>query len=399
MADSQSSGMTHVELSPDDFSPADLLRIERLGRELRMVLELLSSFDLETVTIVNIGVAPAWTTMDGDHVYFSMKHMPLPTMPVDVAVWMGTMAHELGHVLFSPWSGAPLMRRAQEGERTFMLGISQLCNMVEDQRQERLLLARFAPWYGYLSAALGHHLVADTESAWLLMCGRTWLPQSVRDKARAQFLTRRSVAMADRVLSLVSDYQRLLDPGETESDEAWQILTELYDVFADAIPKMPRVCTVCEEGEPDTSFPGSGLPPAGDEMPEPGEPGEGAGEGQDGSGEAESDEDGDTPSTGAGNQPGSPQPFDQSEARKELMECAKLLVEDNPAAARDLADVLDALKHGRAGNAGADDEFPAGEHVVVTDNARRLHREVSDACSTSRMTVSRGGCGAPPVDG
>jgi hypothetical protein len=397
MFDSQKSGTTQVELSLDIYSPADLLKIERLSREIRMVLELLSNFDVDTVSVVQNGPAPAWTTLDGDHVSFSMKHMPLPDSPVNVAVWLGTNAHELGHVLFSPRSESPLMQRIEAAEQTFMRGLSQLCNIVEDQRQERLLLARFAPWTAYLSAALGHHLVADSESAWLLMCGRTWLPMSERVKARAIFLTRRPQPVADKVLQLVSDYQRLLDPGDTESDEAFAILEELHNIFADAMPNLPTVCTVMSEGagQPETGTPGPGLPPAGDETPTPGE-----GEGQPGDDDAKGDDNGEGSTSGksgtdesepkdeatsgpsgdgAGSQPGTPQPFSQRDARKQLKDAAEKQIGDDPATAKDLADILDVLKNGRAGGAGVEGIESAGERKPVSDNARRLHREVADA--------------------
>jgi hypothetical protein len=392
MFDSQKSGTTQIELPLDDYSPADLLKIERLGREIRMVLELLSSFDVDTVSIVQNGPAPAWTTLDGDHVSFSMKHMPNPDSPFAVAVWMGTVAHELGHVKFSPRSGSSLMVRIEAAETTFMRGLSQLCNIVEDQRQERLILARFAPWTGYLSAALGHHLVADSESAWLLMCGRTWLPMSERFKARAIFLTRRNKDVADRVLELVSDYQRLLDPGETESDEAFAILEELYNIFADAPPNLPTVCTVMsdEAGQPETGTPGPGIPPAGDETPTPGEgegqpggdgsdddkeDGEGSSEGQESKDDKSSDKSGD----GAGTQPGTPKPPTLDDLRKQLQKAAEKQIGDDPATAKDLQDILDVLKNGRSTGAGIEGARPDGEHKPVSENARRLHREVADA--------------------
>ena len=297
------SGTTNIAVSDHKQGPREILRLSRLARELRLTDQILSE-DLDTVNVVDSGPAPAWTSLDGDQVTFSAAHMPPPKDRLSVAVWLGTNAHELGHVLFSPRRHSTLMRRVMESDKFFMEGLMQLWNAAEDQRQERLLLARFAPWKGYLAAALGHHLVADNESAWLLMAGRTWLSQTVRDEAQARFVAARGQALADEVTSLIGDYQRLLDPGESEQDAAWDVLKRLHDIFADAPPKMPRPCTVMDGGEPDTQ-PGRGSPPpTADEVPPPDEgddadavPGDGDGadsdaDPEDGDGDGDADGDG-----------------------------------------------------------------------------------------------------------
>jgi hypothetical protein len=387
-------GVTHVDLplnaTVKHRAPGDILQLARLGRELRLTDQILT-FDLDTVSIVENGPAPAWTTLDGEHISFAASKMPFPTGRIDVAVWLGTNAHEVGHVLYSPRVDSPLMRRVINSDRAFLPGLAKLHNILEDQRQERLLLARFAPWRSYLTAALGHHLVADSESAHLLMAGRTWIPDSVRADARERFVNARSEHVADRVTTLIADYQRLTDPGETQATEAFAILEEVHGIFDDQTLNMPEPCNVIQAGSPDTDEPSDAdLPPAADEVDDdenddadgpstPGEPAEkGAPDSQsddDASADAASDDD---QSSKAGRSADPNKPFTASDVRKDLKDAADDMLGKDDAARRDLDSVLDALKAGRT-EGGVDGAEPLGEWRSATDNARRLHREVGDA--------------------
>ena len=396
-------GSTDVDVP--DLTPKQMLRLQRLGRELRLTDQILSD-DLDQVSIVGGGPAPAWTSLDGDHVTFSMAKMPMPTNKIDVAVWLGTNAHELGHVLFSPRSSSMLMRQVVEADRIFMSGIAKLHNIVEDQRQERLILARFAPWRDYLVAALGHHLVADDQSAWLLMTGRTWLSTSVRDEARARFVQSRSERTADRVTELVGDYQRLSDPGDVEYAEAWEILTELHALFGDDMPKMAAPCAVMDGGEPDTDEAPASAPRVADE-PEPdddesGDAGDDAGDESDddrdvSGGEGDetskaSDAQGSKPAEAASKpQPGQStdkagskggtdkaKPTKPPTLSERLKGEAERGLEDDVDVKSDIDAVMDALEHGH-GTDEAEGDSTQGEFQEVSDAARRLHHEVGDA--------------------
>ena len=382
-----------------DLTPERRLRLQRLGMELRLTDQILSP-DVEAITIAADGPAPAWTTLDGDHIHFALDQMPHPRSRAEVAVWLGTNAHELGHVLYSPRRHSPLMDRIIEGDRTFLRGIAQLANIVEDQRQERLLLAHFAPWRTYLTAALAHHLVADDDSAWLLMCGRTWLPADVRAHARARFVLHRSDKIADEVAAVIGDYQLLTDPGTTESAEAWALLNRLHSIFDGAMPEaLPHSCVLIEGGEPDTDTDDAiedGWPTAGDE-PEPGDdesddtPASGdesddnrEADATGGSSKATSQPDASEPGEGGGSGAGNesaapPGPISTRKLRAELNDAVDAqLHDDESPAADELDSILDTLRNG-----GASDQLTgdgaAGSYVLASDEARRLHREVADA--------------------
>lgn len=390
MQTDQRRGTTTVDLDLDKVRPEALLRVQRLARELRLTDQLLS-FDLDTVAVVSSGPAPAWTTLEGDKVSFAYNQMPAPHDRLNVAVWLGTNAHELGHVLFSPRKGSTLMYRVIESDRTFLPGIAMLHNIVEDQRQERLVLARFAPWTGYLTAALGHHLHVD-DDAWLLMAGRTWLPQATRDAALAAMVAKHGQHTADAVTRVIGDYQRLTDPGDVEADEAWELLQELHALFVDQMPSIPTGCTVMTGGEPDVSEPGEGAPATADEADDDAEAsgsetGDDTAQGDDtdeGKGDSDSDSDSDkqgeqsSDSNAAGSEPGKPQPLTKQDVRKQLRAHAAKQIEQNESADDELSSVLDALDSGRGGDeaSGAD---AVGQYQDATDAAHTLHHDVGDA--------------------
>jgi hypothetical protein len=371
-------GTTEVKLLHTQLTPQQLVRLSRLGRELRLTDQILSD-DLDTVSIVDGGPAPAWTSLAGDHVSYALDRMPLPETKLDVAVWLGTNAHELGHVLFSPRSGSALMTRLAEAERVHLRGIADLHNIAEDQRQERLILARFAPWRAYLTAALGHHIVVGDAHAWLLLAGRTWLPDAVRAQARRLFADTYDEPSAIRVAELIGDYQRLVDPGDTEAPEAFEILEALHDLFA-SVPPLRSRCQPLAEGEPDTSEAGGQAPPTADEA-EPDEGDDGAETGEGAEGDAQDGQEGaGAGETGASESGEGGQGEGAQEAPSRAAQITAAAAEQLDAAdvAEDIAAVLNAIGGGRGSDQpeGADRR---GTHVLATDAARRLHHEVGDA--------------------
>lgn len=380
----QRKGDTVINVWADDNTTADdIVRLTRLARELRMTDQILSD-DLDTVTVSKTGPAPAFTSLEGDHITFALDQMPTPDSRAKVAVWLGTNAHELGHVLFSPRTGSPLMVRVRDDEDSRALFM--LHNIVEDQRQERLVLARFAPWRTYLVAALAHHLLVGVdENAWLLFAGRTWLPAEVRVEARRAFAAAHGEAAAETVAQAVGAYQRLTDPGDTEADEAWTLLVTLHNLM----PRVPQVrtCGRIANGEPDTSEPGAGAPATADEAEaveaegeadtstEGGEAEGTAQDGQDGAGSGEGGDDKAGEPGGAQGASDAPQMKGETFRRALRQAVGEAVANETHG---DLDDVMAALEVGPAGDR-PHAVTSAGSFVPVTDGARRLHREIADA--------------------
>ncbi len=292
--------------------PTELLRYQRMGRELRVMDQLLSP-DIDSVSIIEGGPAPAWTSADGADVTINVSNMPPLNSRRDIAVWLGTNAHELWHNKYSPRADSRLMRRVAAAPRSTDPGIHRCWNVLEDQRIERLGLSRFAAWRGYLIAALAHHIPVSSPNAWTLVAGRTWLSSESRAIARAVFVATNGEADAKRCAELIGAYQRLADPGEDDADEAWLILTEFHGLFGMQIP--PRgSCGGAghvEEGEPETVDDDDVSYPTADEADEydgddesgsddddgdgdeGDSPGDDADGGSDGDGDDDADDDGD----------------------------------------------------------------------------------------------------------
>jgi Mg-chelatase subunit ChlD len=378
-------GTTNVAIQDESYTPQELVRLMRLGRELRLTDQILS-IDLDTLSIVEDGPAPGWTTLDGDHVSFALSKMPFPKGASEVAVWLGTNAHELGHVLFSPRRYSPLMQRVIDGDG-FMPGLAKLHNILEDQRQERLILGRFSPWRAYLIAALGHHIVVNDSSAWLLLCGRTWLPETIRVQAKARFVVAYNQTIADEVAVIVGEYQRLTDPGVVECDDAWDLLERLYNLLP-AMPSLPSGgCTVMTGGTPDTGDVEGDAPPTADEAEGEGN-GQGDGEDQESNGQDEGEagkesspdtgNDETSDGGGVGNTTAQP-PLSTEDVRKTLQQAAGKQLEKDEATKQDMDGVLDALRNGRGAGDDIDGAAPMGKFEEVTGKARLLHHEVGDA--------------------
>lgn len=358
-------GASNVNVPDARITPEGKMRLHRIARELRLTDQILSP-DLDTVSIVDSGEAPAWTSLDGDHVTFACSHMPEPVDRLSVAVWLGTNAHELGHVLWSPRTWSPLMQRVIGAEETIHPGVLRIHNVVEDQRQERLLIGQFAPWRAYLTAALAHHLHTDNDGAWVLLAGRTWLPGDVRAEARRRFVIAMGEPAAAAIARIIGGYQSLDDPGEADADTAWALILELHELLGSSgLATLPtRVCTVMEGGAPGTTTPVH-LPADADAdgVPVP------DADGRDDGGDEDAGDDGKS-GKGAGHGEGS--------FKQRLAEAARDALDDDDAAADDVERVLDTLTSGRAGD-GAAGEGAIGDFIAVPDAARALHREVADA--------------------
>jgi len=386
----QRSGTTEVRVGA---TPEQVQRLHRLGRELRLTDQILTD-DVDRVAIVATGSAPAWTSLDGQSITFALGEMPEPTSHYGIGVWLGTNAHEVGHSLFSPRGDSPLMRRVIATAETSRPHLAQAHNIVEDQRQERLLLGRFAAWRGYLVAALAHHIDVAQPGAWVLLAGRTWLSDSIRAQARAAAVAEHGDHFAAEVERIVGAYQTLTDPGHAESAEAFSLCLQLDDLLADqamAMPTMPS-CTVVVAGQPDLddAAPAWNLPATADEAPEAddddegdddeGEPfdGDDLDEGPSGPGDgeveqAEATTEADAPTAeGAGNEPGQP-PTMQDQLRQEAE--AALDEQDTRA---DLERVIEAVEApAPAGETTVGSSH--GEYREATDHARALERDISEA--------------------
>lgn len=221
--------------------------------------------------------APGWS--DGENIYLNQSYLPPlyqrkpKTAQVQVltmeeaqaqssmrrdnlSVWMGVNAHELGHTLYTPRNDSVLVERIKQ-----LLGpyprLFRVFNLLEDQRQERLLLAEFPTMrshllsatafyfypaaFGYPSkGATGNPMAASDGGQWPLVAGRTWIDPAVRKRIALEY----AVNGGDyrQVARLIGEYQRIGDPGLNDADHAFEVILEVHKLLLDDLPEVPQGC-------------------------------------------------------------------------------------------------------------------------------------------------------------
>lgn len=228
------------------------MRIGSLARELGIAVRVIN-IGIEALKVRTDGPAPAWT--DFREVNLNRSALPPDVVePADVAVWAGAAFHELGHTLFSPRPGTRLWDGLDRLNDRFP-GIHRSQNALEDQRQERALIARFRPMRGYLLAIAARLILRAVDcspgrlpeserlaNAFPLVVGRVWIPAATRKIVRDAFASQHSEALADAVASVVGEYQMLSDPSETESDRALALVVRFHQLMMQTTGNPPHGC-------------------------------------------------------------------------------------------------------------------------------------------------------------
>ena len=230
---------------------AELQRIRRdaLVRDLRTATRILNP-DVTGLSLAPYGPAPAWT--DGREITLNVADLPADLSDRRaVAVWAGAAYHELGHTLLTPRPGSALLTGLAAVSDVTPGNLWAAFNVAEDQRQERLMVARFAPLRGYLLTVVADLILSpdspcDPAFAWALLCGRLYVPADARATARAAFVAAKGDALASEVARLIGAYQRLTDPGEADSDQALALIVDLAAALAEATPDGGGGVTRCD---------------------------------------------------------------------------------------------------------------------------------------------------------
>jgi von Willebrand factor type A domain len=274
---------------------------EAIARIFRGVDVALSASGVKGLTIHKTGPAPGWT--DGEVVNLSIGHLPAMSRHLNakaLAIWLGVNYHELGHVLFTPRANSTLGLRIKAAVKAVDSSLWQTWNLAEDQRQERLLIARFAPLRAYLTTAIVELIVnRGITRAWPLLAGRVWIPGDARAMARAGWVAANDEYSAHRIATLIGEYQALADPAEEDAGKAYLILLELSTLLREAGAQQDGGCGNTEptkgEDEPTEADTATGAddpnPGADDEGTEEGDDEATDGDDTDGEGEGDSDSD------------------------------------------------------------------------------------------------------------
>lgn len=166
--------------------------------------------------------APAWT--DGRDISLNQAHIGSVSEVNDIIKVTGLNYHELCHVLYTPRRHTAYVR-AISAKNQF-----RAYNMLEDQRIETLLVAKYKSTQPFFVAVIMRYLLAHREqwkTAFTLLHGRKYLPQDVRDQAEARFTNPELVADFKRV---IDQYRVLAFPRDY--DKGLPLVQEYADLLA-----------------------------------------------------------------------------------------------------------------------------------------------------------------------
>jgi hypothetical protein len=216
------------------------VRLNALCRVYEQADRVLSG-DPVIIKVVEDGPAPAWS--DGQSITFNASQ--INEMDVETLTQVnGLNYHELAHHLYTPRKGTTFMKWVLENDYL------ESANMLEDQRIETLLVARYPSIAPYLTATIARWLSSTPEEAignYMLVRGRRYLPIEIRQAFRDLFIKPELVpVIADivdqyRVLAFPRDYAKAQELIKRWNDE---VLGNLN------LPKMPQGPNGCSSRDP-----------------------------------------------------------------------------------------------------------------------------------------------------
>jgi len=242
------------------------------------------------VHVVADGPAPAWS--DGQAIYINASEIE----DIDLEALSqvnGLNFHELAHHLYTPRKGTVFMKEVIDR------GLMQAANMLEDQRIETLLVARYPSVAPFLIATCARYLGStqdQAEGVYMLLRGRRYLPIQIREAFRDLFY---EPALIPVIADIVDQYRLLVFPRDY--DKAIELIQRWNDEVLNQLPNpqdLPKGMTGCTDRDAVSKG-----------RPEPGKAQEKDAQRAAGMGKAEST----TPNTNKPSQP-KPAPTNQQEA-------------------------------------------------------------------------------------
>jgi hypothetical protein len=269
----------------DEESQLRSIRLNALCRVYEQADRVITG-DPVLVHVVPDGPAPAWS--DGQAIYINASEIE----DIDLEALSqvnGLNFHELAHHLYTPRKGTVFMKEVLDR------GLMQAANMLEDQRIETLLVARYPSVAPFLIATCARYLGStpeESEGAYLLLRGRRYLPIQIREAFRDLFYDPNLIPV---IADIVDQYRLLTFPKDY--DKAIELIQRWNDEVIHQMPSLPNGMTGCTNRDPVSKG-----------RPEPGKAQEKDSKRAEGMGKAEST----TPNTN--NTPSSPAPQTQQEA-------------------------------------------------------------------------------------
>jgi len=152
-----------------------------------------------TVHVVQNGPAPAWS--DGRDIYINKDQ--ITEFDLDELIQInGLNYHELAHHLYSPRKGTTIMQWVMENDARYGNYIQSI-NILEDQRIETLLVARYPAIVPYLTKTTVRWLADSPETMstnYIAVRGRQYLPLELRIAFRDMFIMPELIPVAAEII-------------------------------------------------------------------------------------------------------------------------------------------------------------------------------------------------------
>jgi Mg-chelatase subunit ChlD len=187
------------------------------------------------VHVVDNGQAPAWS--DGQDIYINKAEIEFFDLEELVQI-NGLNYHELAHHLYSPRKGTSMMQWIIENNDRFG-GFLNAANILEDQRIETLLTARYPAIVPYLTKTVIRWLADSPETMqtnYVAIRGRQYLPMELRIAFRDQFFMPELIPVAAEI---IDEYRTLHFPKQY--DRAQELIGRFKEEVLDkmGIPDAP----------------------------------------------------------------------------------------------------------------------------------------------------------------
>lgn len=188
-------------------SEEDQERIIQLGALCRVYeqADRVLTGDPVIVNVMPDGPAPAWS--DGQAIYINQQE--ITEMDIETLTQVtGLNYHELAHHFYTPRKGTELIKWVINE------GYMEAANILEDQRIETLLVARYPAVAPYLTATVTRWLAEseeETAGVYALVRGRRYLPVELREAYRDVFAF---PELIPSIIDIVDQYRTLAFPRD-----------------------------------------------------------------------------------------------------------------------------------------------------------------------------------------
>jgi hypothetical protein len=153
--------------------------------------------------------APAYSI--GDQIVLNLAHIGSIDTTDDIIKVTGLDFHELAHAEYTPRKGSFIVQQVQRNNAW------QTFNLLEDQRIESLLVAKYTSLKPYFVMAVMEYIAkpgSDLSTAHALTHGRRYLPVVVRQAIRAKF---QHPNILKEMEGIIDDYRKIVYPMDNNA--------------------------------------------------------------------------------------------------------------------------------------------------------------------------------------